>query len=137
MNSKKILIISDQTGITELIEYTLLTKPYWEILEANSAKEGIRQAKSYNPDLILLNMLMLNTNTNIAIVLNRLKQSNSLRDIPIIVFTDNNLTTQEEKNYKNLKVSGIIKKPINLLVLENEIEAPLNRNPAFLSFFAS
>lgn len=55
MNSPKILVIDDEEQIQKLLKITLQTNDF-KVSEALSAKDGLREAKTINPDLILLDL---------------------------------------------------------------------------------
>ncbi len=54
---EKILIVDDEPDIVELLHYNLKSKGYL-IETANNGVEAIRKAKTFQPDLILLDMMM-------------------------------------------------------------------------------
>lgn len=54
---EKILIVDDEPDITELISYNLKSKGYLTETASNGV-EAIRKAKSFQPDLFLLDMMM-------------------------------------------------------------------------------
>lgn len=55
MNKAEILIIDDEPQIQKLLEITLESNDY-KVIQAQTGKEGITLAASYNPDLILLDI---------------------------------------------------------------------------------
>lgn len=55
MNKAEILIIDDEPQIQKLLEITLESNDY-KVVQAQTGKEGITLAASYNPDLILLDI---------------------------------------------------------------------------------
>lgn len=55
MNRAEILIIDDEPQIQKLLEITLESNEY-KVVQAQTGKEGITLAASYNPDLILLDI---------------------------------------------------------------------------------
>ncbi|MBQ4803645.1 response regulator [Aquimarina sp. MMG015] len=54
---KKILIIDDEPSIVMALENILLAQSY-EVKTAYNGKEGLKKAKQFNPDLILLDIMM-------------------------------------------------------------------------------
>ncbi len=54
---KKILIVDDEPSIVLALENILLTKNY-EVQKAYNGKEGLKVAKLFCPDLILLDVMM-------------------------------------------------------------------------------
>ena len=55
--NKKILVIEDDPGSLRLIEYTLEQEGY-HVLTATNGLEGLRKAKSEEPDLIILDVML-------------------------------------------------------------------------------
>jgi len=53
----KILVIDDDTAITELMTMLLKTHGF-EVITTNSGEEGINLAKAHNPGVILLDLMM-------------------------------------------------------------------------------
>ena len=54
---KKILIVDDEPDILEFLGYNLRNAGY-EVMETNNGKSAIEIAKDYNPDLIILDVMM-------------------------------------------------------------------------------
>ena len=54
---KKILIADDEPDILEIIQYKLQNEGY-EVATAKNGNEAIDKAKSFNPDLIILDIMM-------------------------------------------------------------------------------
>lgn len=57
--AKKVLIIDDEPNIIELLDYNLKKEGY-EVESAKDGIEGIKKAVRFNPDLILLDIMMPN-----------------------------------------------------------------------------
>jgi two-component system KDP operon response regulator KdpE len=55
MNNPRILIIDDESQIRKLLEITLTSNDY-SVLEASTGREGLIQAATHPPDLILLDL---------------------------------------------------------------------------------
>ena len=55
MSKKKILVVDDEAGFTRLLK---LTMRRYDIKEVNDAREAINVAKQFQPDLILLDVIM-------------------------------------------------------------------------------
>jgi DNA-binding response OmpR family regulator len=53
----KILVIDDESEITDIIK-AFLTNAGYDVLVENSSVIGVEKAKSYRPDLILLDIMM-------------------------------------------------------------------------------
>ncbi|MBI4652655.1 response regulator [Candidatus Kuenenbacteria bacterium] len=86
MNNKiKILIIEDDLFLRRLCQKKL-EKEGFEVVLAEDGKEGIEQAKKNIPDLILLDIILPNTDG--FEVLKILKEETSTKLIPIILLSN-------------------------------------------------
>lgn len=57
MSAKKILIVDDEKDIRDLLEYRLEAEGY-EVAKARDGEEGLRKAKEFHPEIILLDIMM-------------------------------------------------------------------------------
>ncbi|NEQ11264.1 MAG: response regulator, partial [Moorea sp. SIO4E2] len=58
MTTKRILVIDDDDGVREIIQFSLEAAAGWEVLTAASGKEGLAKAEADQPDAILLDVMM-------------------------------------------------------------------------------
>ena len=107
--SGKILVIDDEAEITEIIE-TFLKDAGYQVLVENSSVMGIERAKSFRPDLILLDIMMPFMDG--YEVCDELKKNKETENIPVIFLTGKDARSDEGKSFK---VGGdmFIKKPFN------------------------
>jgi DNA-binding response OmpR family regulator len=89
--SKKILITEDEPGLLEMYKLYFERAGY-EVVDASDGKMGIYLAKQEKPALILLDILMPQTDG--WAMLKELKSDPETKDIPIIIFS--NLAQTEE-----------------------------------------
>src|ERR1017187_4048674 len=79
-----ILVVDDDKGIVEIVRY-IVTKAGHGIVEASNGREGLAQAKSAHPDLIILDVMMPEMD---GYTLHQHLLSDAVtRRIPIIVLT--------------------------------------------------
>jgi len=80
----KILIVDDEPDLASTVEYRLKFADY-QVVTASNGQEGLKQAESEKPDLILLdtNMPVMNGHE----MLERLRADGSLKHIPVIMLT--------------------------------------------------
>jgi CheY-like chemotaxis protein len=80
----KVLIVDDEADIISTVQYRLEFCEF-DVITAVNGKDGLEKATSEKPDLILLdiNMPIMNGYE----VLERLKNNQELKDIPVIVVT--------------------------------------------------
>ena len=103
----KILIIEDEPEQIQLISMRLKANGY-EVISANTAKEGLRATGEEKPDLILLDILLPDMNG--LEVAESLKADNMTKDIPIIAITA--VGTQDiEEQCRNAGIGGFLRKP--------------------------
>ena len=117
MDKKKILIIDDDKVVLESLRRLLELHSY-EALAVQEAGEAFSKAKSFNPDVILLDLLMPRLGgLEICEMLNSDKET---RGIPIIVVSALDKEADIKKAYR-LGVVGYITKPYDLNKLLQEI----------------
>lgn len=120
---KKILIVEDDTYLANA-HRVKLTKSGFETMMAYDGEEAIKAYSTFNPDLMILDLIMPNKDG--FAVLEELKKKQSLKHIPIIVTS--NLSQQEDIN-RALSLGAtdyIVKSNINLNDLLTKINKLLN-----------
>ena len=84
MDKKKILIVDDEKDVLVVLERGLIAKGY-SVMATDNGNDAIMLAKSELPDLVILDILMPNTEgTEIAAIL---KEDIKTKDIPVIFLT--------------------------------------------------
>lgn len=81
----KILIVDDDPDMVEALKVVLEDKGF-EVIIAQSGKEGLIKAKDNRPDLIILD-IMMETQDKGFDVARQLKQDQACKDIPILMLT--------------------------------------------------
>ena len=107
--SAKILVIDDEPEITDIIE-TFLENAGYEVKSENSSVIGIERAKTFLPDLVLLDIMMPLMDGYEAC--KELKKNEETSKIPVIFLTGKDARSDEGKSFK---VGGdmFIKKPFS------------------------
>jgi two-component system alkaline phosphatase synthesis response regulator PhoP len=105
----KILVIDDEAEITEIVE-TFLKDAGYQVMIENSSVMGIERAKSFKPDLILLDIMMPFMDG--YEVCDELKKNKETENIPVIFLTGKDAKSDEGRSFK---VGGdmYIKKPFS------------------------
>lgn len=80
----KILIVDDDRGTTKLLEF-MLSKEGYDVASVNSGGETLPTALAYNPNLILLDLMMPNVDG--FEVCKDLRAESQFAHIPIVFFT--------------------------------------------------
>lgn len=120
---KKILIADDEPDILEIIQYNLQSEGY-EVQTAKNGNEAIDQAKRFNPDLIILDIMMPGKNG--IEVCNVLRMQPAFNDTLIIFLT---ALSDEGTEVKGLETGAddFITKPISPKVLVSKVNALFRR----------
>lgn len=122
MNAK-ILLIEDNEQNSYLITF-LLEKHGYEVVSAADGPQGIRQAESRPPDLILLD-IQLPSMDGYAVA-RELRLHSELQSTPIVAVTSYAMAGDREKSLA-AGCDGYIEKPINPETFVVEIERFLKR----------
>ncbi len=120
---QKILIADDEPDILEIIQYNLLNENY-EVATAKNGDEAIEQAKRFNPDLIMLDIMMPGKNG--IEVCNILRMQPAFKDTLIIFLT---ALSDEGTEVKGLEsgADDFITKPVSPKVLLSKVNALFRR----------
>jgi len=95
--SAKILVIDDEPEITDIIE-TFLENAGYKVKSENSSVIGIERAKTFLPDLILLDIMMPFMDG--YEVCKELKKSEATSRIPVIFLTGKDARSDEGKSFE-------------------------------------
>jgi two-component system alkaline phosphatase synthesis response regulator PhoP len=120
---KKILIADDEPDILEIVQYNLQNEGY-EVTTAKNGNEAIEQAKRFNPDLIILDIMMPGKNG--IEVCNILRMQPAFNDTLIIFLT---ALSDEGTEVKGLETGAddFITKPVSPKVLISKVNALFRR----------
>ena len=120
---KKILIADDEPDILEIIQYNLKTEGY-EVATAKNGNDALDLAKRFNPDLIILDIMMPGK-TGIE-VCNLLRMQPTFNDTLIIFLT---ALSDEGTEIKGLQTGAddYLTKPISPKVLVSKVNALFRR----------
>ena len=120
---KKILIADDEPDILEIIQYNLQNEGY-EVATAKNGNEALDEAKRFNPDLIILDIMMPGKNG--IEVCNMLRLQPAFNDTLIIFLT---ALSDEGTEVKGLETGAddYITKPVSPKVLVSKVNALFRR----------
>ena len=120
MDKKRILIIDDEPGFTQLVEMNLKQSGRYEVRAENSGALGLAAVKQFKPDLILLDILMPGMYGDE--VASRLKHDEDTKNIPIVFLTA--VISKEEVERERGLIGGhpFIAKPVSAEELIKVIE---------------
>ncbi len=119
---KKILIIEDDPSFSRAITH-ILEKESYDVISATNGMAGLRMAKSENPDLLILDVMLPGLDG--FEICNRLRQDPLTEKLPIIMLSAKG---QEIDKTTGLKVgaSEYLTKPIDRTLLLEKINSLLN-----------
>jgi len=119
-----ILIVDDDAMIRRLFGGRLTTLGY-EIMYASDGNEGRETARRFHPDLVLMdeNMPVMDGMEAIS----RMKSEKETKDIPIILFTNEDLSMEAEKVTKEFKADAYVHKSAEFSVLAKTIKDLLEK----------
>ena len=123
MEKVKILVVEDEAPIQELLQFNLERVKY-KVKVADSGEEALKQASKFNPDLILLDIMLPGTDG--LEVCKTLKASSKTENIPIIMLT---ALCEEADIVTGLELGAddYITKPFSPRVLLARVKAALRR----------
>lgn len=122
MTIKRILVVDNEQSIQEVAKICLETIVGWEVLTASSGKEGISKAEDWQPDVILLDMIMPDMNG--LTVFEKLRTNPLTKAIPVIVLTAK-IQDSDRCHYADLGMKTAIAKPFNPLKLAEQVAVAL------------
>jgi two-component system phosphate regulon response regulator PhoB len=115
----RILIVEDERGLTEVLEYNLKREGY-ETVAAHDGQEGLRKAQTLLPDLILLDVMLPGLSG--FDVCRELRAGERTRDIPIIIISAKSEETDQIVGF-SLGADDYVTKPFHVKVLLQRIKA--------------
>ncbi|MEA5550369.1 response regulator [Anabaena cylindrica UHCC 0172] len=122
MTNKRILIVDNEQYIQEVAKICLETVAGWEVFTASSGKEGIVKAENYQPDAILLDVMMPDMDGLAAF--ENLQANPATKAIPVILLTAK-IQIADRRRYAQLGIKSAIAKPFNPLELAGQVSAAL------------
>ena len=109
---KRILVIDDDKEMTGMIKQYLEEYGQFEVQELNNSQESLNVAKQFNPDLILLDLMMPSkTGDEVA---NDLKDDCDLKNVPIIFLTGVVLEKEAKNRHGQIGGHVFLSKPVKL-----------------------
>lgn len=122
MATKRVLVVDDEDDIREVTQVSLETVAGWGVLTARSGTEGVAKAAEFQPDAILLDVMMPDMDG--PTTFEELQSSESTRHIPVILLTAK-VQTAERRQFAELGITSLIAKPFDPLTLASQVAAAL------------
>jgi DNA-binding response OmpR family regulator len=108
-DKKKILVIDDDQTITESIEAILQSNDF-EVMKAHEGEEGVEAVESFDPDLVLCDMMMESVDTGSAVA-QKIKKKH--KKLPIYLLSSIGSATAANIEIDKIGFSGVFQKPIS------------------------
>lgn len=113
MLKKKILIIDDEEDLCDMLKMNLESTGFYDVLTESKSLRGYEAAKSFLPDLIILDIIMLGLDG--PSVAAQIRADDEIKNIPIVFLTA--VVSREEIAAKSSLEAGgerFIPKPVRL-----------------------
>jgi two-component system, OmpR family, response regulator len=120
---RRILIVDDDSDATHLVKVLLERTGHYLVLEENEAAKAQQSARDFQPDLVLLDIVMPGADG--GEVAARIEADPELRNTPIIFLTAL-VTRGEAKGGLRAQGHSFVAKPISIPELINAIEQHLD-----------
>jgi len=118
---KKILLIDDDPDVITVLQLLLKKKGY-EVATANREEEAYSQVSLFQPDLIVLDVLL--SGVDGRIICKKLKNTQASKHIPIIMFSAH---PSAQKNMEDFGADDFLPKPFESNKLIERVEAQLEK----------
>ena len=121
----RILIIDDEDDIREVAALSLETVAGWEVMVANSGAQGLARASQYQPDAILLDVMMPGMDG--PTTFRELRRNPTTAHIPVLLLTAK-VQASDQRRFADLGVEAVLVKPFDPLTLSQQVAGILGWN---------
>jgi CheY-like chemotaxis protein len=121
----RILIIDDEDDIREVAALSLETVAGWEVMVASSGAQGLARASVYQPDAILLDVMMPGMDG--PTTFRELQKNPATAHIPVLLLTAK-VQASDQKRFADLGVQAVLVKPFDPLTLPTQVAGILGWN---------
>jgi two-component system alkaline phosphatase synthesis response regulator PhoP len=120
MINARILVIEDDRFLRRACEVSLKKRGF-TVITAVDGEEGVQQALTESPDLILLDMLMPKLNG--IETLEALKKAEQTRNIPVVILSNSSIEADVQKAKSLGAVGYLVKASLSLRELGDHVVA--------------
>lgn len=117
MSKKKILLVDD-SSVVQMMERMVLSRADFDLRDARDGVEALDLTLQWRPDLILMDIVMPRMDGLEAC--QRIRETDEISDIPIIMVTTRGETESIEKGFE-CGCNDYITKPVDNVVLLSKI----------------
>ncbi len=125
MPKKKILVVDDEASLTRMLRRNLEATGKYEVKEENVGSQGYATAKQFQPDMILLDIMMPDIDG--GAVAAQIQDDEQLKQVPIVFLTAIIQKEEVDDTGSNIGGSTFLAKPVKLGDLITCIENKLGR----------
>ncbi|MBS1993053.1 MAG: response regulator [Cyanobacteria bacterium SZAS LIN-2] len=118
MQIERVLMVDDDASIRKIGELCLSKVGKWQVLMASSGQEALDIGPAFNPDVIILDVMMPGMDGPTTFKL--LQENAAVAKTPVIFMTAK-VQTHEVEGYSTLGAAGVIGKPFDPMKLPEEI----------------
>lgn len=122
---KRIMYVEDEPDIRAVAELALVAVGGFEVALCASGEEALAQASSFQPDLILLDVMMPHLDG--PETLHALREQQGMADVPVAFMTAK-VQPSEIEAYKALGAIEVIAKPFDPMTLSDRVREIWNRS---------
>jgi CheY-like chemotaxis protein len=120
--SHRILIVDDEDDIREVAALSLETMAGWKVDVASSGAQGLASAIEYQPDAIVLDVMMPGMDG--PATFRELRKNPATAHIPVLLLTAK-VQSSDQRRFADLGVVAVLFKPFDPLTLATQIEDAL------------
>jgi len=121
----RILIIDDEDDIREVAALSLESVAGWDVTTASSGVLGLQRAVEYQPDAILLDVMMPGMDG--PTTFRELRKNPATAHIPVLLLTAK-VQSNDQRRFADLGVDAVLFKPFDPLTLSSQIAGVLGWN---------
>jgi two-component system, OmpR family, alkaline phosphatase synthesis response regulator PhoP len=125
MKSARILLIEDDKFLRRACEVSMKKRGF-TVLTAVDGEEGLRQARTESPDIILLDMLMPKLSG--IETLEALKKDEHMRGIPVVILSNSSVEADVQRAKSLGAIGYLVKASLSLQELGDRVMAFLEES---------
>lgn len=124
MSKSRILIIEDERGLTQALDYNLRREGF-DVATSADGSEGLRKARTLLPDVVILDLMLPGMNG--LDVCKELRAGDKTREIPVLMLTARAEETDQIVGF-SVGADDYVTKPFSTKVLMQRVKALQRRN---------
>jgi CheY-like chemotaxis protein len=116
--SWRVIYVDDESDIREVASMALELDPAFVVKTCSGGQEALDMARSWNPDLILLDVMMPGMDGPMTLA--ALRAETITKDIPVVFITARTQARDVER-FLELGAAGVIAKPFDPMALAEDV----------------